>query len=222
MSKFKREERFIVIKRKYLTAESRFYDSTEQELRVWLDKHCIPTSECVVVESDWPEYETVWSMIDARIEGRLTPYQVLEQQVHALRQHKTDYIEAAEGTRRALEAEAQALRDEVAALRQDMERLNAIEANCWDVHYDSSPNADAGDSTISIEIVGHYQGAPHVRVLGENYTENLRAAIDQAMTAEAYPPERPEYDERGRPVRATKSNNDETWRATKGAGGCDM
>ncbi|NMZ73832.1 hypothetical protein HBO32_12025 [Pseudomonas nitroreducens] len=113
MSKFKREERFIVIKRKYLTAESRFYDSTEQELRVWLDKHCIPTSECVVVESDWPEYETVWSMIDARIEGRLTPYQVLEQQVHALRQHKTDYIEAAEGTRRALEAEAQALREEL-------------------------------------------------------------------------------------------------------------
>lgn len=112
MSEFKREERFIVIKRKHLSAESRTHDSLEQELRVWLDRHLVPTSECVVVESDWPEYETVWSMIAARIEGRLTPYQVLEQQVHALRQHKTDYIEAAEGTRRALEAEAQALREE--------------------------------------------------------------------------------------------------------------
>lgn len=100
------------------------------------------------------------------------------------------------------EAEAQALREEVAALRKDKDRLDAIEGNCWDVRYDSSPNADAGDSSISIEIIGHYQGKPHVRVLGENYTENLRAAIDQDMTAEAYPPERPEYDEHGRPLRA--------------------
>lgn len=101
-----------------------------------------------------------------------------------------------------LEAETQALREEVAALRKDKARLDAIEGNCWDIRYDSSQNADAGDSSISIEIVGHYQGKPHVRVLGENYTENLRAAIDQAMTAEAYPPERPEYDEHGRPLRA--------------------
>ncbi|QIE86958.1 hypothetical protein [Pseudomonas nitroreducens] len=114
MSEFKREERFIVIKRKHLSAESRFHESLEQELRVWLDKHLIPTSECVVVESDWPEYETVWSMIAARVEGRPTPYQVIEQQVAALRQHKNDYMEAAEETRRALETEAQALREEVA------------------------------------------------------------------------------------------------------------
>lgn len=104
-----------------------------------------------------------------------------------------------------LEAEAQALREEVAALRQDKDRLDAIEGNCWDVRYSSSPNADAGDSSIGIEIVGHYQGAPHVRVLGESYTENLRAAIDQAMTAEAYPPERPQYDDHGRPLRAAKA-----------------
>ena len=107
------------------------------------------------------------------------------------------------------ESEAQALREEVAALRQDRDRLNAIESNCWDVRYDSTPNADAGDSSISIEIVGHYQGAPHVRVLGENYTENLRAAIDQAMTAEAYPPERPEYDDHGRPLRALLGEGNE-------------
>ncbi|WP_313461528.1 hypothetical protein [Pseudomonas nitroreducens] len=112
MSEFKREERFIVIKRKHLSAESRTHDSLEQELRIWLDRHLVPTSECVVVESDWPEYETVWAMLAARIEGRATPYQLLEQQVAALRQHKNDYMEAAEGTRLALEAEAQALREE--------------------------------------------------------------------------------------------------------------
>ena len=97
------------------------------------------------------------------------------------------------------------LEQELATLLLDKDRLDAIEGNCWDVRYSSSPNADAGDSSIGIEIVGHYQGAPHVRVLGENYTENLRAAIDQAMTAEAYPPERPEYDDHGRPLRATKA-----------------
>ncbi|HCF3104463.1 TPA: hypothetical protein NIB98_002931 [Pseudomonas aeruginosa] len=109
----------------------------------------------------------------------------------------------------ALAAEAQALREEVAALRRDKARLDAIEDNCWDVRYGSSSNADAGDSSISIEIVGLYQAVPHIRVLGENYTENLRAAIDQAMTAEAYPPERPEYDDHGRPLRALLNQDKE-------------
>ncbi|RUB92725.1 hypothetical protein IPC1419_31060 [Pseudomonas aeruginosa] len=110
--------------------------------------------------------------------------------------------------RNALAAEAQALREEVAALRRDKARLDAIEDNCWDVRHGSSSNADAGDSSIGIEIVGYYQGAPHIRVLGESYTENLRAAIDQAMTAEAYPPERPEYDDHGRPLRALLSEQE--------------
>lgn len=91
---------------------------------------------------------------------------------------------------------------EVEALRKDKERLDAIEQECWDVRFLSSPNADAGDSSISIEIVGHFMAEPCERVVGESYSENLRAALDQAMTAEAYPPARPEYDEHGRPARA--------------------
>ncbi|HBP1161088.1 TPA: hypothetical protein L5S55_000276 [Pseudomonas aeruginosa] len=94
-------------------------------------------------------------------------------------------------------------------MRRDKARLDAIEDNCWDVRYGISSNADAGDSSISIEIVGRYQGVPHIRVLGENYTENLRAAIDQAMTAEACPPERPEYDDHGRPLRALLNQDKE-------------
>lgn len=97
---------------------------------------------------------------------------------------------------------------ELESLRRDKARLDAIEDNCWDVRYGISSNADAGDSSISIEIVGRYQGVPHIRVLGENYTENLRAAIDQAMTAEACPPERPEYDDHGRPIRALLSEQE--------------
>ncbi|ANI00986.1 hypothetical protein A8L59_16710 [Pseudomonas koreensis] len=80
-------------------------------------------------------------------------------------------------------------------LEQDKARLDALESNCWDIRFGSSPNGDAGDSSINIEVVGHWMDAPVERVIGENYSENLRAAIDQAMAAPAYPPARPEYPE---------------------------
>lgn len=91
---------------------------------------------------------------------------------------------------------------ELEALRQDKRRLDAIESGCWDVRYNSSPIADSGDSSVWVEIIGHFMGAPFERVLGEDYHENLRRAIDQAMTAEAYPPARPEYDHYDRPIGA--------------------
>lgn len=87
------------------------------------------------------------------------------------------------------------LKAEVESLRKDKDRLDAIEANYWDVRHLSSPIADTGDSSTSVEIVGHWMDKPWERVIGENYNENLRAALDQAMTADAYPPARPEYPE---------------------------
>lgn len=60
---FQREERYIVVKRKQLDEE------TEAELRRFLQIQSIPTVECVIVESDWPEYETVWKMIEDRVTG---------------------------------------------------------------------------------------------------------------------------------------------------------
>ena len=90
-------------------------------------------------------------------------------------------------------------------LVRDKARLDALESNFWDVRFDSSPNGDAGDSSTSIEIVGHWMDKPFERVIGENYSENLRATIDQAMTAPAYPPARPEYPE-------PEEAKDEDWR----------
>ncbi|MDD1966985.1 hypothetical protein NPS29_16775 [Pseudomonas putida] len=80
-------------------------------------------------------------------------------------------------------------------LEQDKARLDSLEANYWDVRHHSTPIADTGDHSTSVEIIGHWMDRPHARVIGENYNENLRAAIDQAMTADAYPPARPEYPE---------------------------
>jgi len=113
-----------------------------------------------------------------------------------------DFLAAPPVPGHEITAEIDQLRAEVEALRKDKARLDAIEQECWDVRFLSSPNGDAGDSSISIEIVGHFMAEPCERVVGENYNENLRAALDQAMTAEAYPPARPEYDEYGCPVRA--------------------
>lgn len=119
---------------------------------------------------------------------------------------KTGY-QAYERVNAELKAEAEKLRKsksepcdgcfmaEAEALRKDKDRLDALEGNFWDVRFDSSPNGDSGDSSVSIEIVGHWMDKPNERVIGENYNENLRAAIDQAMKAPAYPPARPEYPE---------------------------
>lgn len=60
---FQREERYIVVKRKHLSAIQ------EAALRAHLTRLNIDIVEGAVVESDWPEYETVWNMIEARCSG---------------------------------------------------------------------------------------------------------------------------------------------------------
>ncbi len=61
--KFEREERYIVVKRKHLTAIQ------ETALRAHLARLEVETIESAVIESDWPEYEPVWQMIEARVTG---------------------------------------------------------------------------------------------------------------------------------------------------------
>ena len=88
MSEFKREERYIVIKRK------RIDDVTEHNLKDFLVSWQIPTEECVVVEHDWPENEIVWDMIKSRMTGKLNKYQqeleVKEKEITGLRNAPID------------------------------------------------------------------------------------------------------------------------------------
>lgn len=60
MNEFKREERYTVIKHNQLT------DKQKQYLKDCIFGEGIPTVECLVIESDWPEYEPVWSMLEKR------------------------------------------------------------------------------------------------------------------------------------------------------------
>lgn len=63
MSDFKREERYIVIKHKRIDQDQ------GEAIREVLDSYQIPTEDCVVVEHDWPIYESVWEMIQGLYEG---------------------------------------------------------------------------------------------------------------------------------------------------------
>lgn len=96
-----------------------------------------------------------------------------------------------------------------ASLQKDKDRIDALESNFWDVRHNSHPIADTGDHSSSLEIVGRWMDKPFERVIGENYSENLRAAIDQAMTAAVYPPERPEYPEIDAALKPTESGANE-------------
>lgn len=61
---FKRETRYAVIKLKDIN------QNTQRQLHNFMEDLEIPSRDCVVVESDWPEYEPVWKMIEARMTGK--------------------------------------------------------------------------------------------------------------------------------------------------------
>ncbi|WP_140919058.1 hypothetical protein [Limnobaculum xujianqingii] len=71
---FERENRYLVMKRKDI------YQHLSAQQRTALDEIGLLIAErrqdygkqpldCVVIESDWPEYETVWKMLEARMTG---------------------------------------------------------------------------------------------------------------------------------------------------------
>lgn len=74
-AKFEIEWRYIVIKRKKLLEYSLGDSLTAEKIeKRILDQ--IPDEalvECVVIESDWPEYEQVWKMLEARCTGLTRP-----------------------------------------------------------------------------------------------------------------------------------------------------
>ena len=65
---FKRENRYIVLKRKDLEKVPAIYRNALIEPLSWLRTH-LPHRECLVIESDWPEYEPTWAAIERRMTG---------------------------------------------------------------------------------------------------------------------------------------------------------
>jgi hypothetical protein len=78
VSEFKRENRYLVLKRSDIDDLSDNWKIVLERVvdqigAVRLERgkdERTPGINCVIVESDWPEYEIVWQMIQARFEGR--------------------------------------------------------------------------------------------------------------------------------------------------------
>jgi hypothetical protein len=90
MSEFKRELRYYVIK---VADAEQFSDEAKDGLNAALYASQIvrklrdaPQLDCVVVESDWPEYGIVWDMIQARVEGRPNQLATLQSDLAAARE----------------------------------------------------------------------------------------------------------------------------------------
>lgn len=69
--KFQREDRYIVIKRSDLKKVPVSYRSALVDPMFSLLAH-LPNRECLVIESDWPEFEPVWAAIEARVTDKAT------------------------------------------------------------------------------------------------------------------------------------------------------
>lgn len=63
---FEREERYVVIKISKMHPHPTF---RRRHLEALKREHSAALVDCVVIERDWPEYETVWRMIEERVTG---------------------------------------------------------------------------------------------------------------------------------------------------------
>ncbi len=84
MTEFKRENRYMVLKNKdiefYLTEyQQALLEGLVNDVRQFKPR------QFVIVESDWPEYEIVWALIEARVTG-----QRVSSSMKVLHDHVTD------------------------------------------------------------------------------------------------------------------------------------
>ncbi|WP_085600716.1 MULTISPECIES: hypothetical protein [unclassified Pseudomonas] len=73
-NEFKREDRYFVIKRSDLDKLSPLdrdvVQSNLEHISAILFGWNIPERDCLVIESDWPEYDPAWQMIERRMAGQ--------------------------------------------------------------------------------------------------------------------------------------------------------
>lgn len=145
-NEFKREERYIVVKLKHLAGLQR------APLKNFLRENHVPSIDCVVVESDWPEYEPVWQMIERRMTGQpaVTAAEELQAVLHWRGKHaqaikerdalqlllndRDEQLHTLEQSRRAEFDNGQAAESQLAALREELtEWKDTLKFNekCW-------------------------------------------------------------------------------------------
>lgn len=66
---FKRESRYIVIKKSDLEKVDKSKQGYVNSILLLLCNVPLPKRKCLVIESDWPEYEPTWAAIERRVTG---------------------------------------------------------------------------------------------------------------------------------------------------------
>lgn len=163
---FQREDRYIVIKRSDLNKVPVNYRSALVDPMFSLLSH-LPNRECLVIESDWPEFEPAWASIEARVSGSgattLTGSRLLELHSSELRAARMEII-----TLRAQLAERDAL------LRELLPLANRAVKSAWSqgivIRAESALSASADQSAPvetdeRAEFEKAWAGAVNVEVL---------------------------------------------------------
>ena len=121
-AEFKREERYLVLK----ISDLKGMVIPEEKINA-LDQICNAVQlhrlrhgkkqfiKCVVVESDWPEYETVWKMIQDRMEGKPDQHHALLEQVETLRKEHKLLLDIMTAHSKKQEAQLSALQAQIKA-----------------------------------------------------------------------------------------------------------
>jgi hypothetical protein len=127
MPEFVREQRYFVFKisdiQKMVPGTGmidgmRLVEETLNEVRAQADK---PPLECVVIESDWPEYELVWDMIESRMTGAVfrSDYAVLMKLAKLFTNREGDHAPEVVDTAADACDYFNTLHERIAALRTD-------------------------------------------------------------------------------------------------------
>lgn len=78
MSTFQREDRYLVLKQKDILHLSAAHMQQLQDVCTQINVIRADRGkggiECVVVESDWPEYQHIWALLEARVTGSDYPH----------------------------------------------------------------------------------------------------------------------------------------------------
>lgn len=138
VAEFQRENRYIVIKRSDLKRVPVSYREHLVSPMLSLLAH-LPNRECLVIESDWPEYEPTWSAIEARMTGVAPQPPALGGELEARQAFddwfrkdlglpecaNTTFIGAAREPWRAWQACSAVYRVHLAPLKDELERLKS-------------------------------------------------------------------------------------------------
>lgn len=141
VNEFKREDRYIVIKRSDLKKVPVAYCSHLVDPMLSLLSH-LPHRQCVVIESDWPEYNFVWLMLEHRMAGCPVPdfnavkcaadVQVAQSELAALREE----LATAKRNEHNSEVAYKAAIERQEELRNELDRIKTISYNNFSIATD--------------------------------------------------------------------------------------